>query len=296
MRFVPPLRTEYMKIFFDESGQDKDRPCTMAGLLIPDTIYNSPKLMELNEKLINKELKLHWTEYTGDIQMRNNIYSVIEVFTTLSQYTRMNVINYNTSTLHERYKLSEHEGSKSKKKRRNKKIIDYATLMVYTKIPERIFYGLLRHYGKDIYIKSEIFIEKEGKYVKYELEKRLLENLNTQSLYRAQQYWVDKCQMVEKQKMIGVELVDLLLGIIRLILKNEEIRLGLSDEEYKKQKLKGSAKKLELTIDLLKIPGFYDFLSNINYYEWDSDKQLSEVSFKDYLDLFMTSYYSCFNS
>lgn len=87
-----------------------------------------------------------------------------------------------------------------------------------------------------------------------------------------------------------------MLGIIRLILKNEEIRLGLSDEEYKKQKLKGSAKKLELTIDLLKIPGFYDFLSNINYYEWDSDKQLSEVSFKDYLDLFMTSYYSCFNS
>lgn len=293
MSQVIPLRTELMNIFFDESGQGSDRPSTMGGLLIPKTIYECNELKELNLKLRSKKLKLHWTEYTGHSELKSDILSVIKIFSRYSKYVRMNVISYNTSTLESRYKLSHHEGSR-KKLKRSKDIINFKTLMIYTKIPERIFYGLLRNYGKDIYIKSNIFIEKEGKYQKYDLEKRLLENLNTQSLYRAEQYWVTDCTMVEKQEMIGVELVDLLLGIIRLILINQTIPSGLTDDQYKENGIKGPAKKLQLTIELLKIPGFYDFLANINYYEWDSDKQLSEIEFKDYLDLFMSSNYQQF--
>lgn len=136
--------------------------------------------------------------------------------------------------------------------------------MVYTKIPERIFYGLLRHFGKDIYIKSDIFIEKEGKYEKYNLEKRLQENLNTQSLYRAEQFWVTNCEMVTKGKMIGVELVDLLLGNIRLIINNKPIPYGLTMDEYAELEIKGLYMKTQLVIELLKIPLFTISLVTLN--------------------------------
>ncbi len=174
-------------------------------------------------------------------------------------------------------------------KREKKNTLDYATLMVYTKIPERIFYGLLRHFGKDLYIKTNIFIEEEGK---YNLETRLKKNLNTQSLYRGEQFWITDCQMVPKGAVFGVDLVDLLLGIVRHIIKNETLPFCM--EEAESQKKKGRFMKHRLVIELLKIPAFYQFLCHIHYYEWDSHKELAEVNFKDYLDLFMAKNYKDF--
>ncbi|MBO8155852.1 MAG: hypothetical protein H0Z32_05270 [Bacillaceae bacterium] len=261
--------------------------------MIPEKIYQSYEFKELNKLLTKGELTLHWTDYNGQDALYDNIMNTIKVFSKYSRYIRMNVISYNTSLLEQRYKLSGHEGSLSKKRRREK-AIEFSTLMIYTKIPERIFYGLLRHYGKDIYIKTNIYVERQGKYTKYDLEKRLLENLNTQSLYRAAQYWVNSCEQVPKGRMIGVELVDLLLGIIRQVIKNESVPPHLSEQELKEQKIHGRAKKQQLTIELLKIPDFYKFISNIMFYEWDSDKQLSEVLFKDYLEIFTSSNYMDF--
>jgi len=54
--------------------------------------------------------------------------------------------------------------------------------------------------------------------------------------------------------------------------------------------------KTQLVIELLKNPDFYDFIRGIKYYEWDSNKQLYEVTFGDYLDLFMANYYKAFKS
>lgn len=296
MSLSPPLKTELMNIFFDESGQDSDKPSTMGGLLIPSSVYKTAEMMDLNKRLEGGEFKLHWTEYTGHSELKNNIFETITTFSKIARYTRMNVINYNRSTLDWRYKLSGDPASGKLNKRERQKFLNYATLMVYTKIPERIFYGLLRNFGKDVYIKTEIFIEKEGKYEKYALEKRLQENLNTQSLYRAEQFWINDCKMVTKGEMIGVELVDLLLGIIRLIINNKPIPSGLSLEEYAELKLKGLYLKTQLVIELLKIPSFYNFISTIKYYEWDSHKELSEVPFKDYLYLFMANHFREFSN
>lgn len=294
MSLSPPLKNEPVNIFFDESGQDSDKPSTMGGLLIPSSVYQSEEMVALNKKLVSKEISLHWTDYTGHGELRENIKMAINTFSKIAKYSKMNVINYNRSTLNWRYKLSADPGSKKLSKREKQKTLNYATLMVYTKIPERIFYGLLRHFGKDVYIQTQLFIEKEGKYEKYDLETRLQENLNTQSLYRAEQFWVTECEMVEKGKMIGVELVDLILGIMRIIINNKSIPFGLTEEEYSEKNLKGVYMKTQLVIELLKIPAFYEFISNIKYYEWDSNKALSEVSFNDYLNLFMANYYKQF--
>lgn len=62
-------------------------------------------------------------------------------------------------------------------------------------------------------------------------------------------------------------------------------------DEYAELEIKGLYMKTQLVIELLKIPLFYDFISNIKYYEWDSHKELSDVSFKDYLDLFMANHF-----
>ncbi|WP_078557210.1 DUF3800 domain-containing protein [Bacillus alkalicellulosilyticus] len=283
------MSTELMNIFFDESGQDSDKPTTMGGLLIPHSVYISQEMNALNERLRSKEIKLHWTDYTGDGVLRENIKEAITAFSTIAKYTRMNVINYNRSSLDLRYKLSDDIGSKKQMGRKKKETMNYATLMVYTKIPERIFYGLLRNYGKDVYIKTDIFIEKEGKYEKYNLETRLKENLNTQSLYRAEQFWVKDSKMVTKGQMIGIELVDLILGVIRLIIRRYPVPPGLTDDQYSERQIKGKAKKHQLVIELLKIDPFQQFLRTIKYYEWDSNKELTEISFGDYMDLFMAN-------
>jgi hypothetical protein len=283
-----------MNIFFDESGDDSDRPATMGGLLIPESVYESDELKTLTQKLKNKEISLHWTKYTGQKFLGKNIKDAMTAFSKYASYSRMNIISYNRNILDQRYKFSKDKGASKLTKKEKKHILNYATLMIYTKVPERIFYGLLRHYGKDLYINTKIYIEKEGKYEKYNLEKRLTENLNTQSLYRAEQYWVDKCKMKPKGEMIGIELVDLLLGIIRLILKNEPVPFGLTDQEYKSMHLLSLSKKHKLVVDLIKIPSFYNFLCNISYYEWDSNKSLTEIPFRDYLELFMATNYRYF--
>ncbi len=54
-----PLNTERMNIFFDESGQDKDKPSIMGGLLIPASVYNSDEIAHLDEMVKTKSIGLH---------------------------------------------------------------------------------------------------------------------------------------------------------------------------------------------------------------------------------------------
>jgi hypothetical protein len=145
------LNIETMNIFFDESGTKKDKPTLMAGLSIPSKIYDTFEFMELNRKLRNKEFaKLHWADYTGYPKMRRDILEVFEVFSKYARFAKFNVINYNANPLDIRKKLYNQDHQTAER---------MMQMMIYTKIPERILYGLLRHYGKDVYIKSRIFIE-----------------------------------------------------------------------------------------------------------------------------------------
>ncbi|WHZ01188.1 hypothetical protein QNH48_19545 [Neobacillus sp. YX16] len=88
MSLSPPLKTELMNIYFDESGQDSDRPSTMGGLLIPCSVYNTAEMMELNKQLESGKMKLYWTEYTGHAELRENIKKAINVFSNISRFTK----------------------------------------------------------------------------------------------------------------------------------------------------------------------------------------------------------------
>ncbi|MBU8908101.1 DUF3800 domain-containing protein [Desertibacillus haloalkaliphilus] len=271
------LNTEIMNIFFDESGRQKDKPTTMGGLIIPQVVYSANEFSDLTEKLKNGDIKLHWTDYSGHGKTRQNIIEAITTFSKYAKYTKMNVINYNQHSLRVRKNLSEGH--------------DFSELMLYTKIPERIFYGLLRNYGQDVYIKANVYIEEATVYKRLDLPTRIMEQLNSQSLYRGEQFSIVRCEMHTKNQMIGIEIVDLILGIIRSIIQNVTVPAGLSDEEIKEMKLKKKKAKNDLVVQLLKINDFNEFLSSIKYFEWNSNKELSEVNFEDYLRIFMAAHF-----
>ncbi|MFD1736078.1 DUF3800 domain-containing protein [Bacillus salitolerans] len=276
------FNVELMDIFFDESGRNKDKPTTMGGLLFPTRIYNTYEFNRLSEKLRNKEMKLHWTDYAGYSKLRDDITETIHIFSRYAKFTKMNVINYNPHTLNERNTMFNGK--------------DFSDLMIYTKLPERIFYGLLRNYGSDVWIKANIYIEEATKYTKLNLPQRMIEQLNTQSLYRGEQYSVLNCELEPKGKRIGLELVDLLLGIIRTIITNVQIPFGISDVELKRQSLQSKHRKNELVVALLHNQDFYTFLSNIKYYEWNGKKELTEINFAEYLTLFVASHHREFEN
>ncbi|RVT57240.1 DUF3800 domain-containing protein [Niallia taxi] len=264
------LNTEKVHIFFDESGSNnvKQRPTLMAGLLIPESIYQADDFREINRKLQNNEyMPLHWAEYSGYYPLRRDIMSVINIFSKYSPLCKMNIINYDETSLRERRSFYDD--------------INLSQRMIYTKLPERILYGLLRNYGKDVNIKANLFIENSSTYTKLQLDRLLVEQLNTQSMYRGEQYKVIDCQLTPKKQEIGVEIVDLLMGFVRTIIQNKKGSLS-----------KGELMRNELVINFLRNPIFYNFLCNINYYEWQSARELSNVKFKEYVDLFIASNYT----
>lgn len=243
-----------VKIFFDESGKRDDRPTTMGGLLIPNKIYELDIFKKYNEKLKNNEFKIHWTDFKGKYDhielIKNLIYDLMKV----SSMFDFNVINYVKPIGIDKDKFEE---------------------MIYTKLPERIFYGLLRFHGCDSNINAELFIENATEYSKRDLSNKIQEQLNIQAIYRGEIFTIKNCEYKTKNTEIGVELTDLILGIIRTIIINS----NTSGSKIKKN---------SLVVELLKIEDFYVFLSNIKYFEWTSNYELKKLNFNQYIKLFLS--------
>lgn len=91
-----------IKVFFDESGKNQERPHLMAGVLIPTHYYNSPEIQELNE--IIRSSKLHWTDYNGDSQKRKKIWKILMTIFR-KNLIKMNVISYDQSKIEENSKI-----------------------------------------------------------------------------------------------------------------------------------------------------------------------------------------------
>lgn len=243
-----------VKVFFDESGKNNDPVKTMGGLLIPNNVYRVKELVDLNNKLKEQNFKLHWVKYSGYEADKKLFYNIIEVFSRYCSLCSLNIISY-------------------------KKFNDINTKkfesMIYAKLPERIFYGLLRYQGNNASIGAELIIEEANSYKDMELETKLVNQLNIQSIYRGEHYKIENFRYEAKNKEIGVELTDLLLGIIRTIIIN-------------KQGSKTQDSKNNLVTKLLKIDKFYLFMSNIKYFEWINTYELRQVDFSKYIKLFLS--------
>ncbi len=247
-----------LKIFFDESGKNQNPPMLMGAIAVPEKVYFLPEIQEINKDLQKNKRKYHFTDYGGDRAMKKRI---ITLFTTMAPY--LNVCSCNVL----QYKKG--DGN-----------IQQFNEMVYSKFPERVFYGVLRNKGQLMDITADIFMEDATEYSDF--PKRFKSQLNSQALYRGESFKIKNCSQVPKYSEIGVELIDIILGIMRVIL------------EYKKvgtQQSNTNKAKIELTTEILNIPDVHKFFESIKYFEWNSTQSLKEINFKNYLDAYIVANY-----
>ncbi|MED0657740.1 hypothetical protein P4S75_10430 [Anoxybacillus ayderensis] len=256
------FHTREINVFFDESGKGDDRPNLLGSLSIPKKIYEQDDIQYMNYFLKKKIFKIHWKNYNGNEFAKENILNLIDIFIMYKEFIKLNVINYHYGFLKGQELFSKKDRDET----------------IYSKFPERLIYGLIRGYGGDMRVSANIYIDKSTEYETLELDKTLISTLNSHSLYRGEKFYAKECYMFPKNSEIGLELTDVLLGLIRTIIRNPTINDKTSKIEQA---------KVRLTIELLKNPEFKEILSNIKYYEWRGNKELSFIHFSDYISAFL---------
>lgn len=271
-----------IKIFFDESGKDKDYPNLMGAVLIPAACYELDSLNSLYDLIKEGKKPIHWTDYTGDNAAKRRIKTLVEQLMVYHHLLKINVISY---------KMNKFEEMAKPIKPFYKEITDHT---IYTKLPERVVYGLVRKYGQDTYIDASVFIEHDTSYSgaqttkssidhtsnKKDLKVTMFEQLNIQSLYRGERYRISEVDYLPKRQEFGIEFIDIMLGIIRTVIQNNT------------HNSRSSRKKNELVLEMLEtIPNLSTLLnSNINLYEWNEAQiELTTVPFTNYLNVFLST-------
>ncbi|MFF2157808.1 hypothetical protein ACFVVQ_21160 [Paenibacillus chitinolyticus] len=255
-----------LSIFFDESGKQNNAVQLMGALCFPTDIYKNDSLIMMHE--LNKEYSFHWTDYSGDAKMRNGIIKLFQMVAQISSYAQLNILHYHYSQI-EADAIRFGSGLKAE-------IIEYT---VYTKFPERIMYGLLREYDKSSQLNGALYIEHAYEYERLDLANSLKKQLNAHALYRGEPYFVSECSYKRKGEEIGVELTDLLLGIIRTIMEN-----STSNSRAKRE-------QRNLIFRLYKMGLLESFIQNMFLYEWTGQSILKERNFKTYINLFIAKHF-----
>lgn len=247
------------KIFFDESGKKDDYPVLMGAISIPKDVYLNSDFLEV------EGMKSHWVDFSR----LGNMEQLLGLISKYKDVISINVINYNyTTVLREAGRRFEDP----------KEAREMALNTIYAKFPERIFYGLLRSHPQHIYVHAEVSIEKANEY-ENSIVKRIVEkDLNVQSIYRGENFSVDNVELKGKGCDVGLELTDLILGIMRYIIKNEPE----TKSNRVKKKTAFIIKNLKRNSDLYSI-----FSNRVSFYEWKNDSALKEIDFNIYLKAFL---------
>ncbi|MCG7337068.1 hypothetical protein MHZ95_17550 [Sporosarcina sp. ACRSM] len=267
-------KTTDLIICFDESGKQSSDPIQLMGALcVPSSIYYHSDFNPLHQ--LNQEYEFHWTEYGGYSKTRIGIEKLFDLALPLAPYTQMNFINYSKSALElQAGVFSDIYDSKQ----------TIASDTIYTKLPERICYGLLRGYGEHNQVQAKILVEDATEYRSKDLANRMQHALNIHSLYRGESFIINEFDYRAKGEEVGVEMVDLLLGMVGLILNNP-INPG------RKRKA-----KITLTLKLLKCNKLQPFLKNLRLFQLKNSNRLIEMNIEASVKLFIARNYGEFLS
>lgn len=263
-------------IFFDESGKEKrDKVQLMGGLVIPANIYNNKKLKPFRE--LNQEYQYHWSQYKEDSKQKSGLIKLLKEARLLAEYCRINFIRYSTTKLTEKGRMFDYNSNQSSGHALDKSEI--VRKMIYTKLPERIVYGLLRGYGQTRKVNAKIHIEHATEYETFELAEDIQLQLNMHSLYRGESFVIEDCVYCKKGDEIGVELTDILLGIVRTILENP-------NPESNKKKA-----QITLILELLKAKLLQPLIKRLRLFELKEYNELYEVSIESSVELFISNHF-----
>lgn len=267
-------KTTDLIICFDESGKQSSDPIQLMGALcIPSSIYYHSDFTSLHQ--LNQSYNFHWTDYGGYSKDRQGIEELFDLALPLAPYTQMNFIHYSKSALDLQARVFA-------------KIYDSKQTIVsdtiYTKLPERICYGLLRGYSEHSQVQAKILVEDATEYRSKKLASKMQHALNIHSVYRGESFIITECDYRAKGEEIGVEIVDLLLGMVGLILDNP-----ISPGNKKKA-------KINLTLKLLKYNKMQPFLKNLRLFQLKNSNQLIEANVGTSIKLFIARNYEIFRS
>lgn len=251
-------QTTDIKIFMDESGKDNDISL-FGGVSIPTNNYNTPAIQQLNTKLVNGELHFHFTKYTRyEFQ---NYYDLIHAFLSISDSISINIIAWkkNIFTRHDLLK-------------------DLYSDMVYSKIPERVCYGLLRNHSNLVGISADLFIESSTEYKNRNLQDNVKKQVNTHALYRYDTFRIRKSSLAEKNVQIGLEFTDTLIGIIRFIM----VHASMADASDR------NSNNFRNKVDFIKtvLPELMVLIKKVNIFELTAQDHLTKISLPKCVSLF----------
>lgn len=247
------------RIFFDESGKSDDYPILMGGLSLPTEIYNKEDFTILNG------IKTHWSDFSR----KEDLIKIIKTISKFYQLVDINVINYNYQAVLQ---------DASQKFQNESLAKHFATKTIYAKFPERIFYGLLRNNPQHMFIRADVTIENSTEYDTALVKSVVDTDLNIQSIYRGESFLIDNVELKPKGVDVGLEMTDLILGIMRTIIKNSQDSNRIR-------------KKNQFIIELFREDEFvYELFSKrIRLYEWNQNTSLRQVNFNDYIEAFINS-------
>lgn len=248
-----------LNIFLDETGKKSNELSLIGAISIPNDFYQSTTVQELNDELQEKEFKLHFTQY--DKSDYETYIRIINQILSINGIIRMNGIIFKKS----QFKM--HPLLKSK-----------VNDMIYGKIPERVIYGLLRNYSNLESVYANIFIENSEEYKSRKLDIAVKKQINTHSLYRFDNFKIQRSQLIPKNRQIGVEITDILIGMLRLIISYDTV---IRDNN---KISKTALSKVLLINDLL--PTLEKLFSETSIYELSYQDHLIKIPLNSYLELF----------
>lgn len=124
---------------------------------------------------------------------------------------------------------------------------------------------------------AEVVIENGTEYDTGTVKEVVEKELNVQGIYRGEAFKVSNVDLKGKGVDVGLEIVDLLLGIMRMIIINQ------SDSARKR-------KKNKFIIQLFKeTPEFKKLLERVRFFEWNQNEALKDVNFSKYIEMFLAS-------
>ena len=246
-------------IFLDESGtNEKNKVSIVGALAIPNDIYNLEDFNEITGKLRRNELKIHFTKFNKkDTEDYTNLLVLLSKY---AKYIRLNCILYKKSNYKNHQLYS-----------------GYLDRMIYSKLPERAIYGVLRYFGSYSNINVTLYTEYSSQYENNRIASNLKRDLNIHSIYRNKSYKIIKSKLVKKNIEIYDKFTDLLIGILRFIILN-----ATEDRDSKTNK-----EKAKFICDNMKY--IYEIYENLSINELNGG-HFNTVDAKYYLGLFIGKY------
>lgn len=250
-------------VFFDESQLRNNKLWIMGAVSVESLFYESGEVTELTHALRKGDMKLHFTDYRESSY--DNYSKALKIFLSKMYYVNFNVITFDKKFYAHHPLISSSYNN-----------------LINEKIPERVIYGSIRDRSKLYKENIKIFIEESSEYKQLELDKKLKRQLNAQSLYRNDNFKVHKAGLYPKGKEIGIEMCDMLIGILGIIINNATM---FKEDGSINKTLLSKKKFIYEHLEILK-----PFFLEMKYFELVGQNQITKRVFASYINKFQLFY------